>query len=312
MPHKHTRRTKDPATLDLPPSQVAKPLPATTISKKDGAKGNAKARARSETRKRKRNDAKDDDAPRAFKRLMSMVGGKKPRPGLDNGEADNKNKKSPKARSHGVDSIPKIRPGEKLSEFSSRVNAALPVSGLVNKSANKGGDPLGLKVWRTRKEMKMHKLYEQWREEERKIKERREEELELEAERELENEALGVTWRLDMESAASAKKKKKKGASRTKSAGEEADKDDDPWEELKRKRGEGKIGLHDVASAPPDLKPIQQKFTVRGATVDVHDIPKVAGSLRRREELQGVREEVVASYRKMMEKKRSGRARGES
>lgn len=260
--------------------------------------------------KRKRDGGKADDAPRAFKRLMAYASGKKPRSGLDNGEEtpgkSRKQKATQTAASEGgakeTHEVPKIRPGERMSDFAARVDAALPISGLVNKSVRDGKDPLGLKVWRTNKERKMHKLYDEWREEERKIKEKREEELELQAERELEEEEAGVSWKIEMQHGASGKKKKGK---KTKYLGEVDDNDDDPWEVLKRKRGETRAGLHDVVQAPPELaiKP-QKKMTVRGAAVEVDGIPKAAGSLRRREELQTIRDDVVTSYRKMMSEKR--------
>lgn len=204
--------------------------------------------------------------------------------------------------------IPTIRPGERLSEFAARVDAALPIMGLVSKGTKNGKDPLGLKIQRTRKERKMHKLYDEWRREEAEIQDRRKEEAEEAEERELEeNDGLGVKWRLDMQAAAGGGKKKGKKGKKGKSVWEVDEKDDeDPWEELKRKRGEAKIGLHDVVKAPPVLKVVpKQIIKVGGAGVDIGTIPKAAGSLKRREELQGVREEVVAAYRKMMEGKRA-------
>jgi hypothetical protein len=205
--------------------------------------------------------------------------------------------------------IPTIRPGERLSEFAARVDAALPLGGLVTKTAVKNGkDVLGIKVPRTRKEKKMHKLYDQWRAEERKIQERREEEAELAEEEEMDDEQGGVKWKIDMEDDAARGKTKKKGK-KCKVLGEVGGKEEDPWEELKRKRGEGKIGLHDVAKAPPELiAPTAKLPMVRGAAVDVGDIPKSAGSLRKREELQSLRSDVIASYRKLMDEKRSGQA----
>ncbi|RYO76494.1 hypothetical protein DL766_001707 [Monosporascus sp. MC13-8B] len=311
MPHKHTRREKDPSTFDLPPSQFARPLPVRQELQKN-ASSKKGATVSEKKLKRKRDGNKADDAPRAFKRLMAYASGKKPRSGLDNGEEmpgkSKKRKVAQTAASEGeaneTPGTPKIRPGERMSDFVARVDAALPISGLVNKSVRDGKDPLNLKVWRTNKERKMHKLYDQWREEERKIKEKKEEELELQAERELEEEEAGVSWKIEMQNGASGKKKKKKGK-KTKYLGEVDDAEDDPWEALKKKRGETRAGLHDVVQAPPELaiKP-QKKMTVRGAAVEVDDIPKAAGSLRRREELQTIRNDVVASYRKMMSEKR--------
>ncbi|KAL2023859.1 hypothetical protein VTK56DRAFT_636 [Thermocarpiscus australiensis] len=310
MPHKHTRREKDESTFNLPPTEIAKPLPPTTISKKATPNKSNDVQKKS-SQKRKRGESELDDAPRAFKRLMAYANGKIPRSGPDNGDTAEKGKgkgKGAKAGKKAGDGASesvsaqdlKIRPGERLSEFSHRVDAALPLSGLVNKTIKNGKDPLGLKVRRTKKERKMHNMYAEWREIDRKIKEKREEERELAEERELENEALGVSWKLDLE----AQGKKKKKGKRAKYIGEAGDPEGDPWEEVKKRRGEGKVGLNEVAQAPPELKLPRKNLLVRGATVAVDDIPKAAGSLRKREELQNVRQEVIASYRKMMSERR--------
>jgi hypothetical protein len=265
--------------------------------------------------KRKRGaTAKKDDAPRAFKRLMALADGKRLRSGLDDGSRDmtaKKKKRKGKASEGQIavetdnaqEEAPTIRPGEKLSDFARRVDAALPVMGLVNKGVKK--DPLGLKPQRTRKEKKMHKLYDEWRREEAAIQEKKREEAEAAEEAELENEEAGVKWKLDLEDQAGKGKKKKKGKKgRSVWESTEAD-DEDPWEELKKKRGEKKVGLHDFAQAPPELKTKPKElFNVRGAGVDVGTIPKAAGSLKRREDLQSVREEVLSSYRKMMQSRR--------
>jgi len=306
--------------FDLPPTQIAKPLPVTSISKKKAPPPKKKNddNAKKPGVKRKRGDSGENDVPRAFKRLMAFANGKPLRSGLDNGEGPDKKGKKSKSKNKGQfeeattkasDSKPDlaIRPGERMWEFSQRVDAALPLSGLTSKTAKNGKDPLGLKVWRTKKEMKMHKLYDEWREEDRKIKDKREEELELEEEKAMEDDALGVTWKLNMEEASGKKKKRgKKG----KYIGEADEKEDDPWEEIKKKRGEAKVGINDVAQAPPELVKLpKKKLLVSGAAVEVSDIPKAAGSLRQREELQGIRDEVVASYRKMMNERRPGKGK---
>ncbi|KAK3327282.1 hypothetical protein B0T19DRAFT_421285 [Cercophora scortea] len=334
MPHKHKRNVKDLTTFDLDPSQHAKPLPVTTVSKRKAAdknKGVAPPERKGDDPPRKKDlkrksngDGIQDDAPRAFKRLMAFAGGRKTRDGLDDGngkmskkeraaknaaldEAEAKaatSKKEPKPKpGHGLT----IMPGERLSEFNSRVDQALPILGLVGKS-KVGKDPLGLKIKRTKKEKKMHKMYDEWRVEDAKRKEKMEEEEEEEREeREMENDALGVTWKLDLEDQQQGKKKKKSKGGK-KLIGEDRGKEEDPWVEIIKKRGETKIGLHDVAKAPPDLRKAPPKLLVRGAAVEVNDIPKAAGSLRQREELQGVRDDVVAGYRLMMEERRAAAA----
>ncbi|KAK3901151.1 hypothetical protein C8A05DRAFT_35171 [Staphylotrichum tortipilum] len=324
MPHKHTRRAKDESDFNLPPSQIARSLPTTINSKKVAEKKTDNVETKG-PQKRKRGKGNADDAPRAFKRLMAFASGKPQRDGLDNGDAPEKGKGKGKGKGKEKtkskatpDSDPadttapepptpaqelKLRPGERLSEFNQRVDAALPISGLVNKTVRNGKDPLGIKVRRTKKERKMHNMYAEWREIDRKVQERREEERELAEEREMDNEAAGVSWKLEMMEGGQEKKKGKKGK-RGRYIGEEGGPERDPWAEIKKKRGEAKVGIHDVAQAPPELKLPRKNLLVRGAAVAVEDIPKAAGSLRQREELQGIRDEVVASYRKMMSERR--------
>ncbi len=247
---------------------------------------------------------------------MAFANGKPPRSGLDNGDAPEKGKGKGKKSKAKQPSKPtateaseptpaqdlKLRPGERLSEFNQRVDAALPISGLVNKTVKNGRDPLGLKVRRTKKERKMHNMYAEWREIDRKVKERREEERELAEEKEMDDQAAGVSWKLELDAAQGGKKGKK--GKRGRYIGEAGGPERDPWEEIKKKRGEAKVGINDVAQAPPELKLPRKNLLVRGAAVAVDDIPKAAGSLRQREELQGIREEVVASYRQMMAERR--------
>jgi hypothetical protein len=198
--------------------------------------------------------------------------------------------------------VPTIRPGEKMSEFSARVDAALPVSGLINKGAKGGKDPLGLKVGRTKTEKRMHRMYDEWRAEEKRIQERKMDELE-QAEEEAMDEDGQVKWKVDIANEMGAKGKKgKKGKKRV--LGEVEDGEDDPWARIKRDRGEGKVGLNDVVQAPPTFtKAPKEKFKVRGARVEVEDVPKASGSLRRREELGSVRRSVVEGYRAMMKER---------
>ncbi len=309
-------------SFDLPPTQIAKPLP-TTINSKKAAEKKADDVEKKGSQKRKRTKG-DDDVPRAFKRLMAFAHGKAPRSGLDNGDAPAKGKGKGKGKGNGQkkakqqskpaakptapatsDATPaqdlKLRPGERLSEFNQRVDAALPISGLVTKTVKNGRDPLGLKVRRTKKERKMQNMYAEWREIDRRVQERREEERELAEEQEMDDQAAGVSWKVEQE--AQGKKKGKKGK-RGRYIGEEGGPERDPWEELKKKRGEARVGIHDVAQAPPELKLPRKNLFVRGATVAAADIPKAAGSLRQREELQGIRAEVVASYRQMISERR--------
>ncbi|KAL7794962.1 hypothetical protein V8C37DRAFT_375068 [Trichoderma ceciliae] len=237
MPHKHKlKKGEFESEFDLPPTENAQPLPVKKQNETATSKGQVE-------KKRVRNPGRDDDTPRAFKRLMAMAGGKKVRTGLDDGHTGGKTTKDTTMASEKL----QIRPGEDLGTFSSRVDAALPVSGLARKTSitADGKDALGLKVYRTRKERKMHKLYDQWKAEELKIQQRKEEELELIAERDLEDDAAGILTSTAFQN--ETNNKKKKGSKRRRRI------EEDPWLELKRKRAE-KIKIHDVALAPPVFK----------------------------------------------------------
>ncbi|KAH7166262.1 hypothetical protein EDB81DRAFT_781906 [Dactylonectria macrodidyma] len=304
MPHKHKRkRGDDEAEFNLPPTQKARSLPVTLKSSKhaketkkgkngkNGQNGKNPGPAQETAKPRgKKARGNDNDVPRAFRRLMAVASGKKVRSGLDDGDDG---KSAARAATQDL----KILPGEDMRSFAFRVNAALPVAGLAKKTVIKDGkDEAGFKVVRTRKERKMHKLYDQWRAEEQKIQDEREEEAAEAEEREIDDEGAGMTALAKAELAeATTSRKKKKKAGRGQG-------DDDPWLELKKKRAEARVGLHDTAQAPPELnKKVIKQLKVRGAAVEVDNIPKSAGSLRRREELQGIRADVVDAYRKIRE-----------
>ncbi len=228
--------------------------------------------------------------------------------GLDDGNPKKQSKKrkrepdtaeSTKGNKQSQDLIPTIKAGERMSEFAARVNAALPVAGLVR---NTRKDPLGLKGSQTKMERRMQRMQKEWREVDAKRKEKLEEAME---EAEEENDEAGLEQNV---SQGAGGKKAKKGK-RRKVIGEEGADDDDPWAVVKAARNEkanGLVGLHDVVQAPPQFsKTPRAKFRVQdGAMVDVQDVPNTAGSLRRREELGQARRSVVEGYRKMMQGKR--------
>lgn len=284
-------------------------------------------------KKRKRNADKVDDTPKAFARLMAFSQGKRLPKSLDDGvKITKKEKKAANAAKTATNSddantavvqkvvskpeMPTIRPGEKMSDFSARVDAALPISGLINKTGKNGKDPLGLKVGRTKTEKRMHRMYDEWREQDKKIKDARQDALEQAEADDDDDMEGGVKWKVDMEAEEqSAGSKKKKGKGKKKKVLGEVDdgENDDPWAAVKKARNEAPNRLHDVVLAPPTFtKAPREKFKVRGAGVDVADVPKAAGSLRRREELGEVRRSVVEGYRKMMaENKEKYASRGQ-
>ncbi|CAK7202388.1 hypothetical protein SEUCBS139899_005111 [Sporothrix eucalyptigena] len=267
------------------PVKKAEKIQTSTTKPKNAPANNATAGAK---RKRQMNadsvsiSAKaNHDTPRAFRRLMSLANGKRIRAGEDTGKVETKKQKKERlakeraaaAKAAAGDdaeaeetapaqvapaaeqtSALTIRPGERLSEFNARVNAALPLAGII-KSSTPGGaggkDPLGLtKTFRTRQERKLHKLYDQWRKDDIKIKEREAEEREIVEEREAAlDETLGVKWRLDFQDA--GKKKKNKGGSGNNYG------DDDVWAEFNRKKtaetkSTVRAGIHDTVGAPPE------------------------------------------------------------
>jgi len=294
-------------SVDLPPSVVAKPLPTSKSANANGIFTTELTNTR-KNKKRKRNKDTEDDTPKAFLRLMAFQKGKKLPKGLDDGVKETKAAKKRKIAAEketeeptqetSVEEkaqVPTIRPGERMSDFAARVDAALPVSGLINKTTRGGKDPLGLKAGRTKTEKRMHKMYDEWRVEEARIQEKKQEAMELEEEQEMDEDGQ-VKWKVDVVKPGKNKKAKKKRA-----VGEVEDGENDPWARIKRDRGEVKVGLNDVVQAPPTFTKVpKEKFKVRGARVEVEDVPKASGSLRRREELGEVRKSVVEGYRQMM------------
>jgi hypothetical protein len=326
MPTKHTRKTQNaneyvssalllwtfltPPSFNLAPTTSAQPLAAYTKSgsKKANSKlapkrGTAKAKPKpASDLKPKRGNPKNvvegygvDDTPRAFARLIAQQTNKRQISGLDDGE-DRKAKKAKTTKSakdvakeaEKAAAMPKIQPGERMSDYNARVDQAIKVSGLIQK----GKAVEGIKERRTKKEKQMHKLYKSWREEEEKIQEQKEEAREKQEE-------------IDEENAAKyGEEVAFQGGKRSRAIGESNEKEEDIWAELKAKRG-GKTKLNDVVQAPPELVKVREKFKpIRGAKVDVSNVPVASGSLKKREELGDARREVIERYRAMMREQR--------
>lgn len=300
MPHKHKRKNRDDEEYDLPPSARAKPL---SVRESGTLSDNfaSKTKQRKDKKKTKRIAGYGaDDTPKAFARLMQFSQTGKGFKGLDNGEPRGKKRKvntdekkvaQTQEPSKPAQKVPKILPGERMSDFAARVDQALPVSGL----ARKGKNIEGFKERQTKTEKRIQKMISQWRDEEEKIKEREQEERDLAEIEEDEQEAMREDKTAPIPTQGGGKKKgKRKG-----------NVEDDPWAVLKAKREEPK-GLNDVAQAPPTFKAVpKEKFKVKnGAKVQVADIPNAAGSLRRREELGEARKSIIENYRAMMAAKK--------
>lgn len=276
----------------------------------------------------RRKGAKEDDTPRAFRHLMQYqtTGRRGPPSGLETGEKkkkpDNKKRKrenadtkeAPKKKpaktlseqneSSGMDAkqvMPKILPGEKLSDFAMRVDRALPLSAMTKSTPSGASKERDHKM--TKHEKHLRRLQAGWREEEAKIKEKEQEERE-EREEEME-EQLEVLKQWDLERRGGKAKKKGAVPKKKNKGGAVGDDDPDPWAKLKLKDKERKTNPFDVAQEPPQLKKPREIFKVRGgAKVDVANVPNAVGSLRRREELASERRNIVEEYRRMIAARR--------
>jgi hypothetical protein len=343
MPHKHKRRKENntASTYDLPPTSKARPLTVGKHAKKpeppkknkkpkaaNGAVNPTKKPPNSNGNDRDNDDEVDkplsidkglgygkDDTPRAFARLLQYhKTGRGVSNGLDNGEG--KKSKKRKRNEEKVEAIAlaaeptttatpapaptepilKIQPGEKLSDFGIRVDQALSLSGINTK----GKKVEGVKEKRTKHDKKLLKLQSGWRTEEEKLREKEEEAREVrEEEWEEKLAAMDKEARAVMLAVEAAGKKRKKG--KTNAIGEIDDGDDDPWAVLKEKREKPK-GIFDVVQAPPTFGKIPREIFKESKAKDV---PREAGSLRRREELGQTRADIIKGYRAIMAQKRS-------
>jgi hypothetical protein len=201
----------------------------------------------------------------------------------------------------------RIQPGERLADFSARVDQALPLgrrAGAARSSSSRGaagsGEPL------TRHAKRLRKMQAAWRAEEARLREK-----EAEAREEAEGEwdqrvaELGGGGGGGGGDAALLDEFRKAGgggaglASAKAMKRRKAREEEDPWAVLKGRRDEVK-GLHDVAKEPPRFEKKPRK--VLGAKVV--DVPRAAGSLSRREALGEAREEIIQRYRQLMAERR--------
>ncbi|OOQ84946.1 hypothetical protein PEBR_28372 [Penicillium brasilianum] len=337
MPHKHKRRERDDSHFDLPPSVIAKALPAREQQPKPktkpGKRPGKKQQPQQETKGKppkgpatsRRKNASEDDTPKAFQRLMQYTTtGKRPS-GLETGEKKQGNKKRKREAADTEDdsskkpaqvkpqkteapdekeakqAMPKIMPGERLADFAARVDRELPLSAMT-KSNNSGAKVRDHKM--TKHEKHLRRLQAGWREEDAKIKEREQAERE-EREAEME-EQLDILKEWEAEArGGKAKKKAPKKNKKANGAEDSGDDDPDPWAKLKKRDKERQVNPFEVAPAPPQLTKPREIFKIRGgARVDVANVPNAVGSLRRREELASERKNIVEEYRRLMAERR--------
>ncbi|KAI4232953.1 MAG: hypothetical protein L6R40_007233 [Gallowayella cf. fulva] len=314
MPHNH-RRPKTSSSFsshDLPPTTLAHPLPV--------------SKSHQPPKPHKRKPDRKDDTPRAFARLINYAttGRKTPR-GLDDGITIKPSRKRKRGHDGDIDAaapetahqgatltatttittteIPRILPGERMGDFSARVDRAFPVSaGLVGKK--------GVGGRQTRTEKRMQRMQREWRVVEARRKEKLLDAQEEEEEAQAEEDGAGGGLRVGIMG------RGKKGGKKRKMVGEGSD-DEDLWavvaanrkrEQEEREKREGRgglVGLHDVVLAPPKFTKVPKKKKVDGADV----VRK--GGLKRQVELSEERRSVVEGYRRMMKEKREGVTAGE-
>jgi hypothetical protein len=271
-------------------------------------------------RRRKRNKSGkgiEDDTPKAFARLMAFQNeGKRIPNGLDDGLKQKKGKGSQKkTKTSNPDSnssktqqgqaqsaessiqpgssitttvapMPKILPGERLSDFSLRVDQSLPLTGVPKQGTRVNVPGLNIKTPLTKHNKRLARMQRDWRTQEANIRDRKEEEEDDLAEK---REEEGLLW-LGVEAGKTGGKGKKK---------KKRDKEDeaDPWKVLERKRREQEradaenggrgfggggtgqsrgLSARDTVQAPPVLKPIKNIFkeTPEGGSVGYRD-PRV-------------------------------------
>ena len=149
-----------------------------------------------------------------------------------------------------------ILPGERLSDFSLRVDQSLPLSSIPKPSTKSSDKQLGLGGKNlTKHNKRLARMQSEWRSTEAKLKAREEDD---EGERAEQMEEQGLLW-MDVEAVRSDRKGR-----RRKKGGGEVD-GGDIWKVLERKRredGERKVGVGvwDVVKAPPVLTRVRHIF----------------------------------------------------
>lgn len=247
---------------------------------------------------KRRKRVEDDDTPKAFARLMVFQQtGKRLPSGLDDGSKTKKQQKKERAlnkqKSTTKDGISrkaagdttldeaapatttststtttataktqaplKILPGERLADFSVRVDQSLPLASVPKQQSRVQQIPglEKLKPHLTKHNKRLARMQSEWRATEAKLRARREDEDDDLADQKEEDALMWLGAGIDL-SAGGKKKKKGKG-------GKDLEDDLDPWKQLERKRrDEGDMvrqrNLQDVVQAPPVLKGVRNIF----------------------------------------------------
>ncbi|KAF3914850.1 hypothetical protein ABW20_dc0104725 [Dactylellina cionopaga] len=271
-------------------------------------------------KKKKKSSNPNDDTPKAFTRLMAFAAtGKRPN-GLDDPKEPSANK-NPKKRKHSetvaagdsattssrqkhnedetsTDPNPTqpltLLPNEKFSDFSRRVDAAIPVS---FKGLRRGED--------NAKDRKKKKKKEDEKKDGEEEEEVTEDMYDFDDNGDpLPNHLKPHKHRKTIASSAAGKKGNRRSPS--------------PFSILREKRGVLQTSINDVVQAPPSLVVPKEKLKDKtkeaaaaaagagGAGIQGLAVPKSSGSLARREMLEVERNSVVERYRALMAAKSGG------
>ncbi|KAK5047017.1 hypothetical protein LTR84_006959 [Exophiala bonariae] len=319
MPHKHKRkRENDESNFNLAPNARARTLSvhqkSESIFTSDKQRKEKLAEKHDQRRRKRSKSGKgaEDDTPKAFARLMAFQNeGKRVRSGLDDGLRQEKKKKKNNNKKDNTNNggnktqteespstahatanaatapshaLPKILPGERLSDFSLRVDQSLPLTGVPKHSTRNTVPGLDIKTPLTKHNKRLARMQRDWRAQEAKIRDREEEAADEDAEK---REEEGLLWLgVDVESGVMAGKSGKGKKKRRREVADEGD----PWKVLERKRreeerarereeaeagvarggggfvGQGRtaqsrgLNARDTVQAPPVLKPVKNIF----------------------------------------------------
>ncbi|KAF3128929.1 hypothetical protein TWF703_009124 [Orbilia oligospora] len=240
---------------------------------------NSSSSSKPKRKKSKRSKNDNDDTPKAFTRLMAYAA-----------TVDTLPESEPSTTTAPEPSKPlTLLPGEKLSDFSRRVDAAIPVS---FKGLQRGED-----------NPKNRKLK----------KKKAAEEAEAAAGEEITEDSYDFDDNGDplpnhLKPHNHNPHTKQQVNKTTK--GKRKDRSPSPFAVLREKRGAVQSSINDVVQAPPSLTVPKEKLRdktkggVRG--IQGLEVPKASGSLARREMLQEERKGVVERYRALMAARSGG------
>ncbi|KAF3932881.1 hypothetical protein ABW19_dt0203081 [Dactylella cylindrospora] len=268
----------------------------------------------SKRKKSKKSSSIDDDTPKAFSRLMAYAATRKlpnglddPKPKSSNSTSNSNTKKrkrsditntasnlTPSTTNPSTSASTStasraqdlhLLPGEKLSDFSRRVDKAIPIS---FKGLQRGEDNP-----KSRKKQKKAALAAA-----------------AEAAEEAENEITEDSYDFDdngdplpnhLKPHNHHRSHNQNHLGNSNKTSKKKQRSPSPFSELREKRGAVQSSINDVVQAPPTLIVPKERLRAKGL-----EVPKSSGSLARREMLEEERKGVVERYRALMAAKGGG------